>query len=321
MQFTIFCKKCGGKMLADSAWDGKAGKCPHCGNSLEIAAPHERDAEFQTSKSQPNTIKVYCPCGAKWRVKRSRVGLTGACWECGKHIKVLDPYAPAAQQQKTRGFTIECPECKKAFSARPEWAGQIGQCPYCAKAFKIPEKADLPATARGKALSSEEIAKLKEESSHLKVDVSKLGAKDDDTKEIGIHEAPKSDSSFAELKLDDFRQALGKIEEKSQAPSATPDLLITSESDELSKMLTSEDFDSRDLQLDIEPDSDMNIKVQSEPAAEQPTLETPDADSDDPSSFSIKLTITCKKCKTDNEVNIDELGEARCRKCKSMLEE
>ena len=62
--------------------------------------------------------------------------------------------------------------------------------------------------------------------------------------------------------------------------------------------------------------------IQPKPTAEQPTLEDPDLGTDEASDdFSIKLTIACKKCKAENKVNIDELGNAKCENCGSMLEE
>ncbi len=80
-------------------------------------------------------INFDCPhCGHNLEVSERGAGLTVACPECAKNIKIPIP----APELLMRDIIFNCGSCGQPLKAAPEIAGQLIDCPACNQSAEIP---------------------------------------------------------------------------------------------------------------------------------------------------------------------------------------
>ncbi len=80
-------------------------------------------------------INFDCPhCGHNLEVSERGAGLTVACPECSKNIKIPIP----APELLMRDIIFNCGSCGQPLKAAPDMAGQLIDCPACEKPTEIP---------------------------------------------------------------------------------------------------------------------------------------------------------------------------------------
>ena len=80
-------------------------------------------------------INFDCPhCGHNLEVSERGAGLTVACPECSKNIKIPIP----APELLMRDIISNCGSCGQPLKAAPDMAGQLIDCPACEKPTEIP---------------------------------------------------------------------------------------------------------------------------------------------------------------------------------------
>ena len=80
-------------------------------------------------------INFDCPhCGHNLEVSERGAGLTVACPECSKNIKIPIP----APELLMRDIIFNCGSCGQPLKAAPDMAGQLIDCPACKKPTEIP---------------------------------------------------------------------------------------------------------------------------------------------------------------------------------------
>lgn len=78
-------------------------------------------------------INFDCPhCGHNLDVNERGAGLTVACPECSKNIKI-----PASEHLMSN-IKFTCGSCRQSLEAPPDMAGQLIDCPACNKPTEIP---------------------------------------------------------------------------------------------------------------------------------------------------------------------------------------